>query len=357
MHHTVHMFCKLDYHFYSALFDVLKKMSIDKNVKFHKGKDGTYLCYLLQENGLMLILRRSVLEDGISYNALEIVMNPMRLLNATDYLQLADIKHCKLIYGAFKKAFQPIKKKFESSKRNRNFKFKLHNLDSYSFKRVDFAVNILTKHIKLYMNLIKRANIPSGFQLFLKYSESGKRYEPPKHSFYIFKKSKSKKKDQVTITINCYDKGEQLKENNLPFDARAEYTIRFEVQCWYNKIYRIIKTKGLSKQGYSQFLREDISDEILHDSFQTTVGLGDYYTLSKAKEIILSKRIKQEKVRVLIETLELVNAKRGIWKARETVSEKKEFDKRIKQLHELGVNPVTIPAAWGIDFLPCLFDL
>lgn len=353
------MFCKLDSHFYSALFKVLHQLSVLNHSKFYPEKDGSYHCYLLKnETGIQLILRSKEFEDGISYKALEVIMNPMRLLDVNDYLQLADMKHFQAIYAAFKKAFNPIKKKFESKKRNRKLIFKLHQLDSYNFKRVDFANNIYTEHIKLYMKLIKRANIPNGFQLFVKYKESSKRYEPPEHNFYIFRKSKSESKpNHVTLNIQCYDKGEHLKEQNLPCDdERANYTIRFEVQCHYNKVYRIIKANGLSKQGFSQFLREDISAHELHKYFKKTIGYGDYYTLSKAKEIVQSKRLQSKMKDALMATLDLVNDKRGIWKAKETVSDKKEFEKRIKKLHEIGINPVTIPIAEKIDYLPCLFD-
>lgn len=177
MHHTVHMFCKLDYHFYSALFKVLQELSRINHTKFYQEKDGTYHCHLLREEaGIKLILRSLEYEEGISYKALEIIMNPMRLFDVNDYLQLATMEHSKSIYTAFKKAFTPIKKKFESKRRNRQFKFKLHLLDTYCFKRVDFAFNFYTEHIKLYIKLIKRANIPNGFQLFLKYRPSSWSY-------------------------------------------------------------------------------------------------------------------------------------------------------------------------------------
>jgi hypothetical protein len=357
--HTVQMFRKLTFHEYSALFKVLCDLSRTKGSRFYKVKDGTYYCHLLKNKGLQLILRHSENEDGISYSALEIIMNPMRLLNENEYLQLTSLDQSKSIYSAFEGAFKPIKKKFESRKRNRNLIFRSHLLDSYSYKRIDFAYNFYSEQIDIYMDLIKRANIPEGFELFRVYNESGKRAEPTKHSFYLFKKSKSKSKpDHVKLNINCYHKGEQMKEKNLPCDdVRAMYTIRFEIQCHYNKVYRIIKSKNLSKQGFSQFLNEDISEDVLYYYFLKSIGKGNYYTLSKAIEVIQSKRMKLTTKKELIETLKLVNDKRGIWKAKEVVTDMKKFNKQIKKLNELGVNAVTIPIAWKIDFLPNLFDL
>lgn len=134
MLHTVNMFCKLDFHSYSALFRTLCVLCRRKHMKFYKEKDETYHCHLLKENGLLLILRRVNLNECVSYSALEIIMNPMRLLDGNDYYSLADIQHRRIIYSKFKQFFQPIKDHFERQKENRLLKFKLHLLDSYCFK-------------------------------------------------------------------------------------------------------------------------------------------------------------------------------------------------------------------------------
>jgi hypothetical protein len=176
-------------------------LSRTTNARFYKEKDGTYHCHLLREKGIRLILRHSENED-IGYYALEIVMTPMRLLFEDEYLKLVGMEDSKSIHSAFKKAFKLINKEFRSDRSNKMLVFKLDNLDSYSYKRVDFAVNIVTKHTKAYIKLIKRAKIPDGFQQYLIYKESSKRYEPTENSFYIYMKSKSKSKSsQPSITI------------------------------------------------------------------------------------------------------------------------------------------------------------
>lgn len=360
MLHTVHMFYRLNFPFYSGLFGVLHQLSKRQNVKFYREKDGTYHCHLLLNQGLKLILRQIELEEGISYAALEIVMNPMRLLDSNDYYQLVDESYELAIIKAFKRAFAPINKAFVGKRRLKYFRpFRLDFINAYSVKRIDYAVNLYTEHIKLYMELIRRANIPDGFQQYVVYNPASKRYEPPENSFYLYKKSKSKsQKSHVELTVNCYDKGIQMLENRLPsYDNRASQTIRFEVQCHYEKVYHTIRTNGLDRIGFTQFLKHDIAHSILHFYFKKTIGMGDYYTLSKARQIIQNKKIAANKKAALLRTLELVNAKRGIWKAKDAVNDKEEFAKRVRQLHEIGVNPVTIPIKWGVDHLPCLLDL
>ncbi|MFC4596865.1 hypothetical protein [Cohnella hongkongensis] len=354
MLHTVEMFCKIKSDYYSALLRTLRKLSKLYKARCYDKKNLTH-CELLKNNGLNLTLKRIELEDGISYSALEIIMNPARLLNENEYFQLTDLHHYEAIEKAFEKVFKPIKIGFERDKKNKHIKFKLHKISSYNFKRVDFAVNIITEHIELYMRLIRRANIPEGFHLFDMPDLVSKRRKPPKDSFYIVHKNK---KGNKTVTVTCYNKGAQLKSENLPFDEeKVMYALRFEVQCEYGKTYNLTRNIEFSQKGFLYFLSRDVSENILNFYFKKTIGYGDYYTLPKAKEIIQSKRLKTEKKHALLKTLEQVNEKRRIWKARDMVSNKREFDKRIKELHKLGVNPVTIPVRWNVDYLPCLFEL
>lgn len=133
---------------------------------------------MLQDKGVLLILRRVELEGVYIYYALEIIMNPMRLLDEGDYFQLTEENHVELLETAFYKVLKPIRKEF--SIRSKLFSnFRLDKLDNYGFKRVDFAVNIYTEHILFYMELIKRANIPAGYELFQIFSKTSKRNIQP----------------------------------------------------------------------------------------------------------------------------------------------------------------------------------
>lgn len=348
MLHTVHMFRKIDTNKYYALLGALQTLSKIHKTRFYTKQRQSYF-ELLKEHGIILILTRIEYEDGLSYSAIEIIMNPMRLLNTDDYLTLAELHHLSKIESKFKEVFEPIKKQFYKKRENKRSIFNFQNLDSYKLKRVDFAINIETEFIEYYMKLIKRSNIPNGFYQVSKYDKVSKRRKPFEDSFYL------KSIKNSSVTINCYNKGKQLKSQGLPSSELAKLTIRFEVQCKYSKIYPLGKNK-INKLSF--FLNDKLSDDILEYYFKKTVGFGDYYTLQEAKNLVQSHtRIRLKKKEALLKTLEIVSKKRGVWKARKGVDDKKAFDAYIKDLHKLGINPVTIPNNWEIECLPCLFGL
>ncbi|MGH0601585.1 hypothetical protein ACQVQ5_29260 [Bacillus mycoides] len=87
-----------------------------------------------------------------------------------------------------------------------------------------------------------------------------------------------------------------------------------------------------------------------------SIGIGNYYTLTKAKEIIrVAQNHTNKQKQRMITVLDLVSQKKYVWKARnESNICPKKFDKTLKHLAELGINPVTIPSRWKIQFLPNL---
>lgn len=357
MYHTIHLFYKLDYHTYSAVFRALKKQSEKEQTKVIMENEEIYRFEWLQRKGITIFMKRFIMNERISYRAIELIMNPIRLIKENDYIELADMRHASEINKAFKKAMTPLVREVQSDKQHRISKLKLAQLDAYSVKRVDFAINFHSEHAKQYMKLIRRAHIPEGFEIFQEYDPRGKRRVEAKHSFYLFKKSKRNK--EHLLTINCYNKTHHLQDQRLPCSEMEHEVIRFEIQCHYNKVYRLIhnKDKKMEKHNHLQWLREDISSEILSYYYKRCIGCGDYYTLPEAKRIIAQNDLLKEKRKtVLVEILTFVNEKRGIWKARLDVTNKRKFDEAIQELHILGINPVTIPINWEIPRLPRLYQ-
>lgn len=353
MIHTVHLFHKCSYRFHDSLFETLIMLSKSNGAKFYEKSKNECYFHLLQERGIKIILKRIWFEEGINYCAIEVVINPMRLLS-NDYLQLTEMKHYNAIKKEWRRAFNGIKKAFESCRDNRGHQFRLHILDAYKAKRIDFARNIRTIHADSYMELLRRSNIPEGFVLYEQYSTTSKRKMPPSGSFYIYKKGKKKTHAEPTITVNIYNKSRQLENADLPQNSNVSHTLRFEVQCRYGKVYRLKRNNG-DENDLISFLEESVSANVLEHYFKKTVGSGDYYSLTKAKEIVENHPFKKSTKFALLETLDLVSQKRGIWKAKNVILDQEQFEIQLKKLHDIGVNPVTIPKAWGIDYLPSLF--
>ena len=73
--------------------------------------------------------------------------------------------------------------------------------------------------------------------------------------------------------------------------------------------------------------------------------------------MILRRNFKLQKEHRLISTLEFVNSMRGIANAKSALKNadnSDEFNRSLRELNELGINPVTIPKDWGIKTIPNL---
>lgn len=114
-----------------------------------------------------------------------------------------------------------------------------------------------------------------------------------------------------------------------------------------------------------QINRSEIMDMILSDErcdeeitkyFNKVIKTGDYYTFAAARKIIMEKTSRWEKTDRLIQTLDLVRHYGGISKVKRTLQGKKleDFRRSLRELAELGINPVTIPGEWGIENIPNL---
>ena len=84
--------------------------------------------------------------------------------------------------------------------------------------------------------------------------------------------------------------------------------------------------------------------------------MGDWYTLQEAIQKVKSECFNIQHENRLITALQLINQKRNIPKAKEQLSnnELDQFKMTLKELSDLGINPVTIPRPWGISRIPNL---
>lgn len=271
----------------------------------------------------------------------------------------------------------------------------------YSLNRLDYCINFDVSELglnlspdlkaqlpKMIMNLIRQGDIPKHYHM----EEYNEEYE-----FYL--KSKSS-------VINCYWKHVDLKKNfaDCPDLEESQDIIRFEIQFWYPKVYtavskikredesrKAILHKELKRQGYYDFienqedvlnasklskmfretsslmtmtkiLKQMLSDENCSDAidkyYEDTIKRGDYYTFDVARRNIEARVSSWEKIVRLTNTLILIREYGSIAKAKAILKAKEleDFRRSLRELRHLGINPVTIPESWGIEYIPSLLE-
>jgi hypothetical protein len=115
-----------------------------------------------------------------------------------------------------------------------------------------------------------------------------------------------------------------------------------------------------------QLLSDETARKMITKYYYKILYRGDYYTVRGAKKQIIERNYCPSKTARLISVLELVNVKNGISKAREYLINERmnpsvmivsEFNRSLRELDDIGVNPVTIPKSWKIKHIPNLLKM
>lgn len=253
---------------------------------------------------------------------------------------------------------------------------------SHSLSRVDPCLNIDLKELRIpctpeqMMVLIKQGNIPKHYkERDEKYDEKQHRRVKDKNSFYLESKS---------ATINYYWKypKQDEKHPNYAFRELSRNVIRLEVQCKYLKLYPLsqnirhkskfhISDEKLSIDGIYEMLinetrspsipidvmlSEEVYDNLIRKDFYRILRKGDYFTLDGARSIVESYQFRNDKEERIIHALELVKESHGIAKAKSKLHgpDLTDFNRSLKDLDDMLINPVTIPRRWNIKYIPNL---
>jgi len=280
--------------------------------------------------------------------SIKATINPKIFTGITDYVTVASEKYLNDVEVNFNheaERISPVLGKF----------------DSFLLNRVDYCFNFDIKELGVecspeqMMSLIKRSYIPAHFNEWEEYNEKSHRMMPNKNSLYLTNRS---------VTVNCYPKHYQLKKEfpKCPNVDDALNVIRFEIQCKYPKVYNMTRNirnnSAYLKSEIMEMMSDDVSCDIIHKYFNKVIRRGDYYQLEMAKRMVTSKKFHPKKTKRLIDKLDLINSKRGISKAKEGLEGKQldDFNRSIRELEEIRINPVTIPREWGIKYIRNLLD-
>lgn len=320
-------------------------MPLKTNIKF-KDKD----------RGIRWCIRESKKHTESSGYIIEATINPKILAGVIDYLTASTY----IIMGYATASFNNISQEISPH---------LYSFADYQISRIDYCVNISLDEITpkydpiQIMNLIKRSNIPPHYKEWMKYDSTAHRMKNKPESFYL--KSKS-------VNINYYSKYLQLsnisnkntEKGYPPIDQEildaSRNIYRFEVQCKYHKIYSLSpkaeEAGDHNENKFKSLLNPITCIKIISYYYAKVIGKGDWYTLSKAIQIIKSKGYNCQKEQHLINALKDVSQCRSLAKAKASYQDKElyAFKRTLKELETLNINPVTIPREWHIDHIPNL---
>jgi hypothetical protein len=352
MIHTLELNCQLTNKGYNELVQDLIKYCKKKNKKFYKKDEfhkksnnkTTYIGYsnLLEHHGIQIYFVHSI--SMYSYYGMKLILNPTRMIYKDNYLDLLTEKDIKKFIHLFNKYVQKIS-------------FDFPQLGEFNVSRIDFCKNFnfaYYEEMDKYLKLLKRGDVPSNFNIWKEYNNISHRKVPPKNSVRL---------ENDSVGISVYSKEEQLRNEfkNCCDLKRSKGILRFEIQCKKKKINEIKKVYDFDNKRIYKFLSEVLSREILCKYFQKCFGQGDYYTLKEVINKIEESHSNKNKRERMIDIVKGINKSRGVCNYRKTINYRiRKFNDTLKDIDNLGINVVTIPKKWGIDYLPnpkkLLFD-
>lgn len=314
---------------YNEIYKSLEIISKNNGVNLYKSDVG-YITHALKDKGFTeIVLSKYKINNKYKhdYMQLTIQLNPTKLLNR-DIVELTKEEDLHEVSEKFNKIKEQIH-------------LDLKPLFSWTLNRIDYCINIKTPYVKEYIKLFQRCSLPYRFNI--PYDKKAKVRKHKEGSFYIFNNS--------TI-INFYDKELERFNNTGKILESAKDILRLEIQCKKGKTDYIKYKYNFDIKYLGYFTSEELSLNIISSYFDKIIGKGNYYKLDKARDIINSSKHTKSTKDKLINVLELINKHKSIDKARENSNYSKDsFNRYIKKIRELNINPITIPRRWEIDIL------
>lgn len=370
-YHTLSFFQRVNGEEFSSLtkdFIAYADKNKDTIKRFPKN-NGKEWEYIYKENKGIRWQLQSFEINGYTIQGVRVIINPQALINE-NYITAANKSNLEDVEKIYNR---------EAAKISRI----LSKFGSCSLSRLDPCMNIDLKELgfpctpEQMMTLIKQGNIPKHYKEREKYDKNQHRKIKDKNSFYLESKS---------TVINYYWKYPKQGENhpNFTFRESSRNVIRLEVQCKYVTLYVLSKDKRQESKYYVDhdklstyelyqsimdgdfnpsipidiMLSDDISEEIVKKYVYKILRKGDYFTLDGARSFVKSFNFRREKEARLLYALEMVNAYHGIANAKLNLhdSDLDDFNRSLRDLDSIFLNPVTIPRRWGIKYIPNLLN-
>lgn len=325
-------------------------------IKIYVDNGDYHIMYYKEDRGIKWIIRQNDWSYRFGVYIVQVTINPKILGGIQDYVKASTYENMETAITNFNlesKRISPL----------------LKNFYEYKLQRIDYCVNFYLDELinqgspELIMELIKKSNIPTDYEEYMKYDKTAHRMKSPDDSFYLKNNS---------VNVNCYNKYADLQQRSEDRKSKglggisqvtldeARGIIRFEVQFKYYKMYHVSK---LAKQAgnneynlYESLLIPEVCIDIVEDYFIKIIGKGDWYTLQAATKKIKEQHFHKQKENRLIEALQYVNQCRSLAKAKASLEGKEleAFKRTLNDLSALHISPVTIPKDRGVTKIPNL---
>jgi hypothetical protein len=224
MIHTLYITNPLKLKQFNDLYNIIKPYADDNNTDTYQ----KHISYNWKSDGLLIFLTKYNVQFPrvILKYAIEIRLNPKRLIEKDNHILLMQESDILSVDKAFNKIIKDIY-------------CDLPELDRWKTGRIDYAVQIKTEHVKLYIKLFQRANKPNRHyheqNLEEHNSEEYDKKGQKDGSYYQISKS---------VRINIYDKeAQQIAEGaDRQTIEQAKDILRFEIQINKAKIKQMVRT-------------------------------------------------------------------------------------------------------------------
>lgn len=227
--------------------------------------------------------------------------------------------------------------------------------DRWFVSRIDFTQNLTSEYVKECVALAKKGKDPYRYNDTI--NKPGSSYRASK-----------------SVILNYYDKLDHISKriDANSFDSylieEAQNTFRIEVQCLNFKKLKHLREKFdlPHKSNLYDYLRTDVAEWVLFYYYEKVMGRADYYSLYEALKIVEATKWSTRKKANIKRWLRLIAQAKSVSRAREqfvasttlgstetaikgSLNTFRNYENACK---EIGINSVTIPKDWGINFIP-----
>lgn len=323
---------------YNALITLLKEDC--QLIPYNNESVTTYTCSIFYSIGLNCIEFKKILLPTQNYKyCIVLLVNPLNMVDNPDilYNQIINTANLKNIPELLKDTLSRLSNDLNI----------IYN--DGKITRVDYCFNLWFFNqglAKLYLyDLIKMANIPKGFEEKLVYSSTKHRKTGELYAFTISRKS---------YEFSIYLKHSQIKEHNKRCNKKiydkaatkdSKGQLRFELRSKRNKLYYEKSKQNLTELELISGKNQN-SISTVRKLLKQMYGIGDFYTYSRAKEIIQNSPYYPKVKNNMLHLLKAVKIHRTLnhstlRKYDSTITDKW-FKQCMKHFNEIDLSPITL---------------